>query len=205
MTNLYYWPMSHNARKVRALWRYLAVEHVTEIELSMQAKEHKTSIFLALNPNGQVPTLETPEGPVWGANACLFRLAHGSTLWPESAQEQSEVLQWMHWQSTDLSPLVGPIHVENYFKRIRGLPRNETRATELIDQLRSKLALLNAHLAARPWMVGSTISLADFALAGDFTHAENARFPLEDAPHVNTWLTSMAATTGWTDTAPPTL
>lgn len=31
--------------------------------------DNKTPSFLAMNPNGKVPTLSTPEGAIWESNA----------------------------------------------------------------------------------------------------------------------------------------
>lgn len=202
---LYHWPMSHNARKVRALWRHLERDDVEEVELSMRDREHKRPWFLTINPNGQVPALTTEQGSVWGANACLIRLGLGSPLWPKTAHLRSQVLSWMSWQTSDLSPLVAPWHVEMYFKRVRGIPGDEAKIAELREALEAKLGLLEAHLNSHEWMLGDDLSLADFALAGDFTHAHNARFPLESFPHVRAWLEAIEGLDAWRDTAPPTL
>lgn len=202
---LYHWPMSHNARKVRALWRHLEREDVEEVELSMRDRDHKQPWFLHINPNGQVPALETLEGPIWGANACLARLGLDSALWPQDTHLQSQVLSWMSWQTSDLSPLVGPWHVENYFKRVRGIPPDDAKLAELQASLQDRLTPLEEHLTSRAWMVGDTLSLADFAIAGDFTHAHTARFPLEAFPRVRAWLDAIESLDAWRDTTPPPL
>ena len=119
---LYHWPMSHNARKARALAKHLNVD-VTEIVLSMQDKDHKKEDFLAINPMGQVPAIKDGEYAVWEANAVLIYLAAQSSndLLGQSAQEWGSITQWMLWQSTELSAVVPALHVENYFKRVRGI------------------------------------------------------------------------------------
>ena len=85
---LYHWPMSHNARKARALARHLGAE-VEEIALSMQDKDHKAESFLAINPMGQVPAIKDGDYTVWEANAVLIYLAAqapndllGHPCWP---------------------------------------------------------------------------------------------------------------------------
>ena len=75
---LYYWPMSHNARKTRAIAKHLEL-NIDEKILSMQDKEHKSDAFLAINPMGQIPAVKNGEYTVWEANAVLIYLAAQST------------------------------------------------------------------------------------------------------------------------------
>ncbi len=201
---LYHWPMSHNTRKARALARHLGLD-VDETALSMQEKEHKTPEFLAINPMGQVPAIKDDTYTVWEANAVLIYLAAQSenTLLGQSAQEWGTITQWLIWQSSELSGIVALLHVENYFKRIRGSPADEEKRDGAMAQLRNLLAVLNAELHRKTYLVGDRLTVADFAVAGDFTHANNAHFPLNDYPNVARWLTAIEALPAWADTAPP--
>lgn len=76
---LYHRPMSHNARKARALARHLNLD-VGERVLSMQDNEHKTQEFLAINPMGQVPAIRDGGYAVWQANAVLIFLTAQSEI-----------------------------------------------------------------------------------------------------------------------------
>ena len=86
----------------------------------MQDKDHKAESFLAINPMGQVPAIKDGDYTVWEANAVLIYLAAQAPndLLGQSAQEWGHITQWMTWQSVELSPVVVPLHVENYFKRV---------------------------------------------------------------------------------------
>lgn len=201
---LYHWPMSHNARKARALARHMGLD-VTEIALSMQEKAHKAPGFLAINPMGQVPAIRDGDYTVWEANAVLIYLAaqRETDLLGQSAREWGTITQWMLWQSAELSPVVMPLHVENYFKRVRGIDPDTARRDAAMGRLRGLLGVLDAALADRTYLVGNRLTVADFAVAGDFTHAANAAFPLEDHPNVARWLTAVEALPAWAETAPP--
>ncbi len=203
---LYHWPMSHNARKARALARHLALD-VEEIALSMQEKEHKTPEFLNINPMGQVPAIRDGDYAVWEANAVLIYLAAQAPndLLGATPQEWGSITQWMMWQSTELSQTVVPLHVEGYFKRVRGIPADAERQAAAEARLRDLLGVLDAALDGRTWLVGDRLTVADFAVAGDFTHATNAAFPLHDFPNVDAWLARIEALPAWADTTPPTL
>ncbi|SFR98478.1 glutathione S-transferase family protein [Yoonia litorea] len=201
---LYHWPMSHNGRKARALARHLGIE-VEEKALSMQDKDHKADAYLAINPMGQVPAIKDGDYAVWEANAVLIYLAAQSQndLLGQSAQEWGHITQWMTWQSVELSPVVVPLHVENYFKRVRGIHADETRRDAAMEKLRALLAVFDAALKGKGYLVGNRLTVADFAVAGDFTYAANAGFPLSDFPNVARWLESVEALPAWADTTPP--
>ena len=203
---LYHWPMSHNARKARALARHLGAE-VKEIALSMQNKDHKAAGFLAINPMGQVPAIKDGDYSVWEANAVLIYLAARSPndLLGQSAQEWGHITQWMTWQSVELSPVVVPLHVENYFKRVRGIDADETIRDAAMEKLHALLKVLNDSLGDKDHLVGGRLTVADFAVAGDFTHAKNAHFPLSEFPNVARWLAGIETLPAWADTTPTTL
>lgn len=203
---LYHWPMSHNARKARALARYLGAE-VEEIALSMQDKDHKTDSFLAINPMGQVPAIKDGDYSVWEANAVLIYLAAQSPndLLGQSAQEWGHITQWMTWQSVELSPVVVPLHVENYFKRVRGLDADAANRDAAQAKLSVLLKVLDGALDGSDHLVGGRLTVADFAVAGDFTHAKNAHFPLSEFPNVARWLAGIETLPAWADTTPPNI
>lgn len=203
---LYHWPMSHNARKARALARHLGVA-VEEKALSMLDKEHKTDGFLAINPMGQVPAVKDGEFTVWEANAVLIYLAAQSPndLLGQSAQEWGHITQWMTWQSVELSSVVVTLHLENYFKRVRGVDADAAKRDAALEKLHALLKVLDDTLDGKEHLVGGRLTVADFAVAGDFTHAKNAHFPVLDYPNVARWLAGVETLPAWADTTPPAL
>ena len=57
--------------------------------------------YLAMNPNGVVPTVEEAGRILWESNAILRYLAARyapGTLWPLDPGERSEAERWMDWQ-----------------------------------------------------------------------------------------------------------
>ena len=203
---LYHWPMSHNARKARALAYHLGLK-IEEVTLSMQDKDHKKPDFLAINPMGQVPAIKDGDYTVWQANAVLVYLAAQAEtpLLGQSAHEQASIAQWMLWQSSELSPVVLPLHVENYFKPVRGIDADVAKRDAALVRLRSLLTVLDTALTGKTYLVGDRLTVADFAVAGDFTHARNAHFPLPEFPNLTRWLETIEALPAWAKTTPPTI
>lgn len=67
---------------------------------------HKSDGFLALNPNGLIPVLETPQGPVFETAAILLWLAetHGRLMPAIGAPGRMQAIQWMIWLANTLHP-----------------------------------------------------------------------------------------------------
>lgn len=67
---------------------------------------HKSDRFLALNPNGLIPVLETPQGPVFETAAILLWLAetHGRLMPAIGAPGRMQAIQWMIWLANTLHP-----------------------------------------------------------------------------------------------------
>ncbi|MEO0402090.1 MAG: glutathione S-transferase family protein [Pseudomonadota bacterium] len=61
--------------------------------------------YLAINPNGLIPTLETPDGPIFETTAILLYLSerHGGLL-PDAGAARASALKWLVWLGNSLHP-----------------------------------------------------------------------------------------------------
>lgn len=118
--------------------------------------------YLAMNPNGRVPTIKDGDTIVWESNVCVRYLAHRygkPGLWPadESARWLAE--QWMDWQQTALNPALGPL-----FWQLVRTPTAE-RDPAVIESMRQAcakhVAVLDGHLARHDFVAGSAFSMGD--------------------------------------------
>ena len=64
----------------------------------------RSPAYLALNPNGLIPVLETPEGPLFETGAILLWLAdtHGGLLPAPGDPGRGAALKWLFWLSNTL-------------------------------------------------------------------------------------------------------
>ena len=65
-----------------------------------------TPEYLAMNPNGRIPTIQDGDLTIWESNACARYLAaqYGSgSLWPEDPAERAKADMWMDWKKTSLA------------------------------------------------------------------------------------------------------
>ncbi len=76
----------------------------TLVDRAIQA--HKSPAYLALNPNGLIPVLETPQGAIFETGAILMWLAdRNARLMPAvDAPERIYATQWMFWLANTLHP-----------------------------------------------------------------------------------------------------
>jgi glutathione S-transferase len=70
-----------------------------------RARAQKSPAYLALNPNGLIPVLETPDGPIFETGAILLWLAdrHGGAPAPADPA-RGDVLKWLFYLSNTLHP-----------------------------------------------------------------------------------------------------
>lgn len=69
--------------------------------------QQRSEAYLALNPNGRIPTLETPNGVMFETAAILLWLAdqHPEQIFPAvESKERGQALTWLFWVSNTLHP-----------------------------------------------------------------------------------------------------
>ncbi len=96
---------SINVRKVLWTCDEIGIAYVRE-DWGLGFSSTSQSAFLALNPNGQVPVVETQDGVLWESNTICRYLAGQNgrqDLLPLSPWPRALVEKWMDWQATDLN------------------------------------------------------------------------------------------------------
>ncbi len=191
MLKLYDYLDSGNGFKVRLLLSQLRREYRL-IERDIMSGATRTPEFLAKNPNGRIPLLETDSGVYLAeSNAILFYLAEGTPFLPQERMERAQVLQWMFFEQYSHEPYVA---VPRFI--LKHLPKNSPRRAELPQRLaraRAALGVMDQHLNGRQFMVAERYSIADIALYA-YTHvAEEGTLDLMPYRHLSAWLKRVAA------------
>lgn len=112
--------------------------------LDRQANAQNAPEYLAINPNGLIPALETPDGPIFETAAILLWLAdrQPGTLCPAPTDPgRGNALKWLFWLSNTLHPAlrllfypgfhIGPSGADQ--ERLR--TRTRERISDLLDIL----------------------------------------------------------------------
>jgi glutathione S-transferase len=152
---------SVNVQKVLWCLAELAVPY-TRVDAGLEHGKNSEPWYLALNPNGRVPLLTDGSFSLWESNTIVRYLAikHGlGNLCPSSPEHRALAERWMDWQ---LSTLVGPVSI--VFQNLIRRPAAERDAAAIernLHEANRALAMLDAHLAAQPYVAGDTFTMGD--------------------------------------------
>lgn len=202
---LYSFPGSPNALRSRAVAFELELP-VKIVDVNMIAGEHKSPEFLALNPNGKVPTLVDGDYVLWESraiNGYLASKAPAKNLNPEDPKARGIVEQWSNWQAIHFGPALQAVAFERVQKKLFGLGEPDEAA--IAGQLKTAAELLpifEAGLAGRQWIAGE-LSLADFALATNLILRGPAKLGIEAYPNITAWIERFEARSGWQQAIAP--
>jgi len=194
MLRLYDYSDSGNGYKVRLLLSMLG-RPFDRIECDILKGETRTPAFLAKNPNGRIPVLETEDGQFLAeSNAILFYLADGTGYLADDAFGRARTLQWLFFEQYSHEPNIA---TSRFWLKHTGI--DDAKRAALADKRKAghaALAVMDGHLAENAWFVGERFGIADIALYA-YTHvADEGGFDLADYPGVRAWIARVAALRG---------
>lgn len=135
-------------------------------DLSLRGGEHRTPEMLALNPKGQVPALILASGAVITETPAILlaigEMAPESGLIPAEGEARWKVMEWLGWYAYQFPRAFQPA----FRPAIFGPPPAENQIREGgLTRVGEVLALLEAALGAREWLVGDALTAADLTTA----------------------------------------
>jgi glutathione S-transferase len=156
---------SINVRKpvLAAQWLGLAF---TRIDAGKEFGKLNTPEYSAMNPNRLIPVLQHGSYTLWESNAIVRYLCASSPergYYPENLQLRFDAERWMDWQQTTLNRASGPAFVQ--WIRTAPKQRNADVIAQSCTATKPLLDMLEAHLASSAFMVGNTLTMADFPIA----------------------------------------
>jgi len=161
---LYHSPFSQHARRVVSLLVEAKLDHDLR-NVAMDAGEHRSSEYLQINPNHQVPTLIDGDIKIHESNAILRYLCtkHGLSDWyPTELRERAAVEQWLDWNQCRLSPAVVDIVLNAVFLGAAGDRAAIERGTKRLEELEP---IIESALTVQPYLAGTRPTIADLSLA----------------------------------------
>jgi glutathione S-transferase len=190
-------------RKVCAAAKYLKAP-VEYVYVDLLKGEQRSPGYLALNPNGKVPTLTDGERTLWEADAIMCALAArmSSDLWPHDAR-QIEIIRWFSWNSQHFNRAGGALYFEHMVKaRFRLGEPNAAEVERALQDFRGHAGILNDHLRGKRWLLGDSLTLADFSVAGVLPFAEGSHMPVREFPEVSRWHEQLNTIEAWRNPYP---
>jgi len=132
-------------------------------------QDQATPEFRSLNPYGKIPAIIDPNGPggrplaLFESGAILIYLADktGKFL-PHDAHRRYETIQWLMFQMAGVGPMFGQV---GFFHKFAGKDYEDKRPRDrYVGEAKRLLAVLDARLAGRAWLMGDDYTIADMAV-----------------------------------------
>ena len=184
MIKLYGVPMS---RAARPLWMLeelgLGYEHIqTNFTTDVQKPD-----YLALNPNGHIPTLVDGDTVIWESMAINLYLArkYDQGLWPKTVEGEGHALQWSFWAVTEVEEPLLTALMNRMF-----LPENErdpAKAEDALERFQKPLAVLEGELEGKDYLVENRFTVADLNVASVLSWSTLAGADLSSYTRVQAW------------------
>jgi glutathione S-transferase len=160
------WGRKNSINVQKVLWACAELNLKFErIDAGGQFGVNNTPEYLAMNPNGRVPTISDDGFILWESHVIVRYLAraHGKgSLWPADDKVNADADRWMEWYSTTLWPLLQPV----FWNLVRVAP--EKRDPKLIEDARKKLAdglkIVENALSSRPYIAGGAFTMGDIPM-----------------------------------------
>jgi glutathione S-transferase len=160
------WGRNTSVNVQKAMWAIgelgLAYERV---DIGGPFGKNREPAYLAMNPNGLVPTLEEDGFLLWESNAIVRYLSgkYGpGRLEPSDLHERARAGSWMDWQLTVALPALTPV----FWGLIRTPPEQRDHAAIEAGKVKSLAAMkmLDAQLAKTAYIAGDTFSMGDISV-----------------------------------------
>ncbi len=190
---LYSSAVSGNCYKVRLLFAHLGIDYELR-EVDVVDRSTRPQLLGGLNPALRVPTLVLDDGrPLAESGAILWYFGEGSRFVPADRYLRAQVLQWMFFEQYEHEPAIA---VVRFLVAYSGRPYDGAFVESRRRAGYRALDAMEGHLAARAWLVGESITLADLALYA-YTHvAHEGGFDLAPYAAVRAWLERVAGEPG---------
>ncbi|MGE6783629.1 glutathione S-transferase family protein [Ensifer adhaerens] len=194
-----YFSRNPNPRLAVATARFLNAE--VDFEFAAPFAEGQAERYRPLNPNLLLPILERPGRALWEADAivCFLSRKTGSNFWRRE-DDEPEMIRWISWGKENFVKACDMVHWERGTKlRYRIGPCDEAMVEEGLKAFHKAAKVLEAELSGRAWLLGDTISYADFRMATFLPYNDAARLPIGDYPALARWVGLLEQIEAWRD------
>ena len=207
------WGRANSVNVQKVLWCLSELDLAYErIDAGMQFGKKNEAPYLAMNPNGRVPTLVDGDYVLWESNSVMRYLCtaygqgtgegtgagsvKGSPIYPASPKARAGVDRWLDWTLSTLQPVDRPV----FWALVRTAPekRDMVAIQKDVDAEAVVWRIVEAQLATRRFIEGDQFTIADIALgayARRWLGVEGVTKP--NLPNVERWFAQFAARPGF--------
>jgi glutathione S-transferase len=197
------WGRNTSSNVQKAMWAVgeLKLEH-TRIDVGGAFGKNKEAPYLAMNPNGLVPTLEEDDGfLLWESNSIVRYLAgkfdKAGVLEPKDAHARALASQWMDWQLSVVGPAITPA----FWGLIRTPEDKRDHAAIKASQEKTTAAMqiMDRQLAKTKFMAGNAFSYGDIPLGVMCYRYRQLVRGRPATPNLDRWYDAIAARQAFKD------
>lgn len=177
------------SRAFRTLWlaQELGLDY-ENIPLNTSGESREAS-FLAINPNGHIPTIDDDGFILWESVAINLYLAkkYGlGTLYPTTLQGEALAWQWSLWGITEVER---PVLTAMFNRALLPEDKRDAAVADAAEkEMQGPLGVLDGALAKTPYLIGNDFTVADLNVAAILAWARPARIDMTPFPSVADWL-----------------
>ena len=195
------WGRANSVNVQKVLWCLRELDIAYErIDAGMAFGKNNEPAYLAMNPNGRVPTLVEGDFVLWESNSVMRYLAmaygQGSPVYPEAPKRRAGVDRWLDWTLSTVQPVDRPV----FWALVRTPPdkRDMAAIQRDVDAEAGVWRIADAQLASRRFIEGDDFTLADIALgayARRWLGVEGVSKP--KLAHLDRWFAQFATRPGF--------
>jgi glutathione S-transferase len=195
------WGRANSVNVQKVLWcaEELGLRY-QRIDAGMAFGRNTELEYLAMNPNGRVPTLVDGDYVLWESNSIMryFALAYGSgsPIYPAAPKARAAVDRWLDWTLSTLQPVDRPVFWA--LVRTPAGQRDMIAIQKDVDAEAVVWRIPDAQLASRTFIEGDQFTLADIALgayARRWFGVEGVRKPR--LPYLERWFARFSERAGF--------
>ncbi len=161
------WGRRNSVNVQKVLWCLSELDLAYQrIDAGMAFGRNHEPDYLAMNPNGRVPTLVDGDFVLWESNSIMRYLVlnygAGSPIYPEAPRRRAGVERWLDWTLSTLQPVERPV--------FWGLVRTPVEQRDIAaiqraaDAAAAQWRIIDQQLQTRRYIEGENFTLADIAI-----------------------------------------
>jgi glutathione S-transferase len=161
------WGRANSVNVQKVLWCLAELDLAYErIDAGMQFGQNDQPAYLAMNPNGRVPTLVDGDFVLWESNSVMRYLClaygKGSSIYPDAPKRRAAVDRWLDWTLSTLQPVDRPV----FWALVRTPPekRDMVAIQKDVDAEAGVWRIVENQLATRRFIEGDDFTIADIAI-----------------------------------------
>ena len=161
------WGRANSVNVQKVLWCLRELDLAYErIDAGMAFGRNTEPEYLAMNPNGRVPTMVDGDFVLWESNSVMRYLVlaygKGSPIYPSEPKRRAGVDRWLDWTLSTLQPVDRPVFwalVRTPIKK-----RDMVAIQKDVDAEAVQWRIVDKQIATRRFIEGDDFTIADIAL-----------------------------------------